>query len=149
MNRRTFLLALPPLLASTACDDFNCAPDEKETSTGCRPKSGMPQPTPIPPAPVASEIEFRVLGDVRFDPGEIGAVILYGSQEEGLSRIISRVPWFASSKTFRERLFLTLTAEATGTGFLHVQVIVNGILFREANTFGSNPRVSIAGLFVK
>ena len=154
MNRRIFLLGLTAPLLSCACaDDFDCgaspesAEDRKKQLLEC--ESPTPAPTPVPPAQVPNTIEFRVLGDIVFDPGTNGAEIQFGTTQEGTSQLLSTLPWFSSTKTFRDSLFIVLNARAVGFGVIQAQIIVNGELFREASASGFNPKVALSGLFVK
>jgi hypothetical protein len=150
MERRAFLISLLPLAACACSDDFDCgrapdsAEDRRKQMLEC--ESPTPAPTPVP-EPKAVNIEFRVLGDVAFDPGTNGAEIQFGSTQEGTSRILSTLPWFSSTKTYRDSLFIVLNAQATGFGVIQAQIIVNGELFREASASGFNPKVALSGLF--
>jgi len=153
VKRRAFIASLAPMLAACACsDDFDCgsepknAEDARQKLLSCETPTA---PTPIPPPAQPNTIEFRVLGDVVFDPGTNGVEIQYGSTEEGTSRVLSTLPWFSSTKTFKDQLFIVLNASATGFGVLQVQIIINGQLFREASASGFNPRVAVSGLFSK
>jgi len=153
MERRAFLVSLVPLAACACADSFDCgsepknAEDKRLQMLECEAPS--PAPTPIPPAQVANTIEFRVLGDVLFDPGTNGAEIQFGSTQEGTARLLSTLPWFSQTKTFKDSLFIVLNAQASGFGVLQAQIIVNGELFREASASGFNPKVALSGLFVK
>jgi len=151
MERRVFLAGLLPFVA--ACDSFDCGSrpedgeDARRSAKECQ--SPTPEPTPVPPPVQPINIEFRVLGDIQFDFGFNGAEIQFGSTQEGTARLTSTLPWFSSTKTLRESLFLVLNASATGFGYMQVQIIVNGELFREASVSGFNPKLSVTGLFSK
>lgn len=151
MQRRIFLFGLVPLVASACADSFDCgsAPENSEDRRRQMLECQSPtEPTPVP-APTPNTIEFRVLGDIVLDPGTNGVEIQFGSTEEGTSRVLSTLPWFSSTRTFRDTLFLALNAQASGFGVLQVQIIINGQLFREASASGFNPRVAVSGQFVK
>lgn len=153
MERRAFLVSLLPLAACACADDFDCgsepdsAEDRKKQLLEC--EAPPAAPSPVPPPQVANNIEFRVLGDVLFDPGTNGADIQFGTTQEGTARVLSTLPWFSSTKTFRDSLFIILNVSATGFGLVQAQIIVNGELFREATATGFNPKVALSGLFVK
>lgn len=151
MERRLFLLGLAPLIASACADSYDCgstpenSEDRRRQLLECESPTA---PTPVP-TPTPNSIEFRVLGDIVLDPGTNGVEIQYGSTEEGTSRILSTLPWFLTTRTLRDSLFIVLNASGTGFGVLQVQIIVNGQLFREASASGFNPRVAVSGLFSK
>jgi len=150
MERRVFLASLLPLAACACSDSFDCgsAPDSAEERKKQLLECEAPPTAPTPiPEPKATTIEFRVLGDVIFDPGTNGAEIQFGSTQEGTARLLSTLPWFSNTKTFRDSLFIVLNAQATGFGVLQAQIIVNGELFREASASGLNPRVALSGLY--
>jgi len=153
MNRRIFLLGLTGPLLSCACSDsYDCGSEPKDSEDARKKllecEAPPTAPTPIP-EPKAVNIEFRVLGDVAFDPGTNGAEIQFGSTQEGTSRILSTLPWFSSTKTYRDQLFIVLNAQATGFGVIQAQIIINGELFREASASGFNPKVALSGLFTR
>ena len=151
MKRRIFLFGLVPLVASACADEFDCgsAPENSEDRRRQMLECESPTaPTPVP-VPTLHTIEFRVLGDIILDPGTNGVEIQFGSTQEGTSRILSTLPWFSSTKTSRDSLFIVLNAAATGFGVIQAQIIVNNELFREASASGFNPRVALSGLFSK
>lgn len=134
MLRRTFLACVLALAAG-------CAEVENDKTTN---EPVNPAAPTVPEVVKPTEVEFRVLGDTG------AATIRYGSAQEGTSQVTSLPPWFATQKTTRESIFLTVSAEAPGsTGFLQVQIIVNGQLFREASASGFDPKVAVSGLFTK
>jgi hypothetical protein len=153
MERRTFLASLLPLAACACGDKFDCGAvpdsteDRRRQMLEC--EAPTPQPTPIPEPPKANTIEFRVLGDVTYDGAVSGTVIQWGSTQEGTTLLTSTLPWFASTKTFRDNLFLVLSVNVTGIGTLQAQIIINNELFREATATGFNPKISLSGLFSK
>ena len=103
-------------------------------------------PTPIP-EPVT--FEFRVLGD----PGNISrADIRWSTTQEGTSLVSTQLPWTARVRTLEGSSFLTLTARQTSfdpISFLHVQILVNDRVFREASAPGPDASVSVSGTFTK
>lgn len=96
-----------------------------------------PSPTPVPATtttPVtANRIEFRVTGNAG------GVRVRYSNPVDGLTQVVTTLPYVATITTQQNDMFLSL--EATPTfwvsntfPFLSVQIFVNGVLFREANT---------------
>lgn len=96
-------------------------------------------PSPINPpttstTPVtANRIEFRVTGNAG------GVRVRYSNPVDGLTQVVTTLPYVATITTQQNDMFLSL--EATPTfwvsntfPFLSVQIFVNGVLFREANT---------------
>jgi hypothetical protein len=149
MTRMLRLLAVVlPLLGAVACDD-DCGGSEACSARRELPAAPTSVPTtPVPPPIVTNRFEFRVLG------GADNAVdIRYGTTQEGTTILASQVPWFVSHQTTQSASFLTLAARATAMNddaepiTLHVQIIVNGQLFREASAVGLTPAVSVSGLF--
>ena len=93
-----------------------------------------------PPAPIADQVEFRVLGtydDVR---------IRHVNAQDGTSQVNNAaLPYRAVFTTLRDFLFLSLEAAAVGApGFLQVQIFVNGLLLQEASSSATDPRLAIS-----
>lgn len=121
------------------CEDI----ENREARKQCvdqRDAGATPAPTPLPsPTPKTYTIEYRVIGDVR------QADITYVSDIYGSNDILTGLPWFASFKTSNNRVFVSLSALANSDGVLRVQILVDGVLFREGSTdgfFGSSVEVS-------
>lgn len=102
---------------------------------------------PIAPAPavaavVTDVVEFRVEGDLP------QVTIRVNNGVDGLSQTQSVLP-FSSQLVLRDRaaVFLSLDARATGTGFLHAAIFINGVIFREASSSTVNPLVSVSGTY--
>jgi len=103
---------------------------------------------PIAPGPgtvaaaVADLIEFRVDGDLPL------VTVRVNNSIDGLSQVSTVLP-YTSSLSIRDRdaVFLSVDARATGTGFLHVAIFVNGVIFREASSNTINPLVTVNGTY--
>ena len=128
---------LLPLLVvvAAACEDHG--------RRGLRDPPGV-DPTPLPPEPMATQIDYRVLGtDVR------SVRITYFSSAQGTTQVTTDVPWFLSYQTHADSTFVYLAADAPMSdlleGTLIVQVFVNGTLFREARSSGFSPSVTVSG----
>jgi hypothetical protein len=119
------------------CEDI----ENREARKQCidqRDAGAIPAPTPLPVAKTYT-IEYRVIGDVR------QADITYVSDIYGSNDVLTGLPWFASFKTSNNRVFVSLSALANSDGVLRVQILVDGVLFREGSTdgfFGSSVEVS-------
>jgi len=147
MKKLLCVLFLCPLLAC-ACDDDNDACEDIDNAAvrlQCIEKrDGIASPTPIP-VPVARTytVEYRVLGSAR------RANIVYANTIHGSTELTTGLPWFADFRTNRDRVFVSLYAKSGGDGVVRVQILVDGVLFREASTdgfFGSE--IEISGTFL-
>jgi hypothetical protein len=122
--------------------------DATRRSTRPLPDTGT-APTPIPPIPEPNKFEFRVLGD----PDTLArADIRWSTSQEGTSVTASQLPWTTTVRTLDSSSFLTLSARQTTlgiTGFLHIQIVVNGRVFREASAPGPEASVSVSGTFAQ
>lgn len=145
---KKLLLVLLLVCPACACDDDNDACEDIENAAvrlQCIEKrDGLTTPTPIP-VPVARfyTVEYRVIGTAR------RANIVYTNTIHGSTELTTGLPWFADFKTNRDRVFVSLYAKSGGDGTVRVQILVDGILFREASTdgfFGSE--VEISGTFL-
>ena len=137
VTRLLTLLVVLPLVAS--CEDH-----------GRRGLRDLPfeEPTPLPPLPVATVIDYRVIGtDVR------SVRITYFSSAQGTTAVTTDLPWFLSYSTRDDSTFVYLAAEAPVTdmleGTLIVQIFVDGTLFREARSSGVSPSVTVSGEVVR
>jgi hypothetical protein len=132
------------MMAACCCEDDNnsrCEDIENiEARSQCIMQRNDTQPTPLPvPVPKFYTIEYRVLGTARL------AYIVYTSSIHGSTELTTGLPWFASFRTDKDKVFVSLYARAENAGTVRVQVLVNGEIFREASTdgfFGSAVEVS-------
>ena len=134
MLRRLLPFLLMPVLFAGCTTLCGCSDENDRSPTA---------PTPPPPAPPAVHvIDFRVTGT---DPGTVEITLT--STQEGTSTIRTALPWFSSLKTTRTQLFLSLSAKDIGfyTGTVTVQILVDGVLFREASVTGFNPVAAVDG----
>ena len=149
-----FLAALTLVSACACSDEDDCSEGTREERAQCRRDREGPTPTPTPlppPAPTLQVFEFRVLGDITGN----GVEIRYGTTQEGTTILTSQTPWFVTVRTAQDNSFLTLAAKARldpddidpDLVFLHVQIVVNGVVFREASAVGLEPTVAVSGLY--
>lgn len=86
------------------------------------------------PAVVKSTIEFRVTGNAS------SVRIRYSSPTDGLTQVVSTLPYSNRFVTTEEALFLSLEATPiaysgiTNYPFVSAQILVNGAVFREATS---------------
>ena len=95
------------------------------------------------PVVVSHLVEYRVTGTVSF------VTITASDTQEGMSITNTGLPWFQSFKITQDT-FLYLDAVATNPddfGIIHVQIFVDGKLFREAVANGFNPKLAVSGEF--
>jgi hypothetical protein len=92
-----------------------------------------PSQTPTTPTPVPrTTIEFRVVGNAS------SARIRYSTPVDGLTQVVSSLPYVSSFSTTATTLFLSLEVTPlsypllSGNPFLAIQIVVNGAVFREA-----------------
>jgi hypothetical protein len=103
-----------------------------------------PTPTPTPAPPTPAVIEFRVLGTVS------GVTVRYVSTQDGTNVVTTDLPFDVAFSTTAVDSFLSLQASAANcTGFLQVQILVNGVVVRDDNRTGVNPTVQIAFTYVR
>jgi hypothetical protein len=106
-----------------------------------------PSPIPIPTAPTADTIEFRVFGN----PGAVPVLIKFTNSIDGATAITAvSLPYVATVRSTEAAIFLDVEASAVpliaSTASLQAQIYVNGKLFREAIAIGVSPlTVSAAG----
>lgn len=113
----------------------------------CSVKSGIEiGPFPVVPAPPKSDIiEFRVIGNFP------SVQIRYRTPLDGTTQVTTGLPWSTFVKMVKGPMFLSLDviaqSESVGAGapFLQVQIFVNGIMFREANSSEKVPMISVSG----
>ena len=82
--------------------------------------------TPTPPAaPRDTLVEFRVTGDLPL------VQVRVQNSLDGLSQASTVLP-YSASVVLRDAaiVFVSLDARATGTGFLHAAIFVDGVVFR-------------------
>lgn len=129
MKRRLFLVALAPLVA--ACTKiYNDGEKSRVTPS--------PSPTPVPVE--THEFEYRVNGSVE---GPVN--FAFADSTNGTTFMSSTLPWFTSFKSNRESLFLSLKVDAFTVGTLVAQIFVDGQLFREAVSDGTDSSISVSG----
>lgn len=86
------------------------------------------------PAVVKSTIEFRVVGN----PTSVR--VRFSSPGEGLTQLVTTLPYSVTFTTTADSLFLSLEATPisysfiTDYPFLSTQIVVNGTVFREATS---------------
>jgi len=96
-------------------------------------------PTPVPdttkaPPVVKTVIQFRVLGNAT------SARVRWSTPDDGLTQVITSMPYFATRTITGSSLFLSLEASPISYGFgvlypfLSVQIVVNDTVFREASS---------------
>jgi hypothetical protein len=97
---------------------------------------------PVSPDPVVVShlVEFRVTGTINT------ATITASDSQEGMELISTGLPWFKSFKITQDT-FLYLDASSFDTGVLHVQIYVDGSIFREAFANGFEPKIAVSGQF--
>lgn len=95
---------------------------------------------PTPPVVVSHLVEFRVTGTIT------SATITDSNTEDGAETITTSTPWFRQFKITQDS-FLYLDAQSFDFGQLHVQILVDGVLFKEAFANGFEPRVSVSGTY--
>jgi hypothetical protein len=140
---KKLLIPLLILACTSACNDGDRCEDieNKEARAQCivqRNTPVVPTPTPVPVARTYT-VEYRVIGTAR------RADITYTSTIYGSTDLTTGLPWFADFQTNRSQVFVSLYALAEGNGTVRVQILVDGVLFREASTdgfFGTSVEVS-------
>jgi hypothetical protein len=122
---------------NSRCEDI----ENKEARQQCidqRDTPVTPTPTPIPVARTYT-VEYRVIGTAR------RANIIYVNDIYGSNELSTGLPFFSNFQTNHARVFVSLFAQAEGEGAVRVQILVDGVLFREGSTdgfFGSSVEVS-------
>jgi len=132
MHRRAILAAIIGIVA-TGCDD-NHSYNFSDTANPL---------APVMPAITDTMVEFRVSGDLP------NVTVRISNSLDGLTQVTTVLP-YSQRIVFRDEsvVFLSLDARATsGSGFLHVAIFVNGILFREASTSTFAPYVAVSGTY--
>ena len=132
MTRR--LLLLLPLFLIGGCNLCGCTKIYQDASKDVSPTA----PTPV--VPVSHLVEFRVTGTVQT------VTVNSSDTQDGIETIQSNLPWFRQQKIFQDS-FLYLDASSFDFGQLHVQIYVDGQLFRESFATGFSPKVAISGQY--
>jgi len=105
-------------------------------------------PTPIedkPIIPASTLIEFRVTGNAD------EVLIRYSNPLDGLTQTTSGLPFFASFSTARTSMFLSIAIQpnlfpiTVNHPFISAQILVDGILFREASSVSMFSPINISG----
>jgi len=147
---RNFLcvLLICPLLACACDDDSNPTCEDLRDAAmrlECieRREGRNVGTTPIPPVvPRTYTVEYRVIGTAR------RARIIYASTIHGTTELTTGLPWFASFRTNNDRIFVSLYAKAEEIGTVRTQILVDGVLFREASTDGFfGTEIEVSGTF--
>jgi hypothetical protein len=146
LHRRAFLASLLPLAACACSDDEECEDiedrDRRRQCKADRDGDNPTAPTPPPaPEPTVHSFEFRVTGTVR------RVDISHASTTEGTTLLTTDLPWFATIRSARTLMFLSLKVASApfDEGTLTAQLFVDGQLFREAHATGFEPSVDISG----
>ena len=93
-----------------------------------------PTPSTTTPAVKTTTIQFRVIGNAT------SARVRYSTPLDGLGQVVTSLPYFNTVTTTGDSLFLSLEGSPISYGFgvlypfLSVQIVVNGIVFREATS---------------
>jgi len=104
-------------------------------------------PTPVPAAPVADLIQFRVDGNAA------SVRIRESDPLNGLSQTTTTLPYVAAFSNTQAFVFLSLEATPAAypltvtAPFLSVQIVVNGILFREASSVDRTATIAVSGTY--
>ena len=94
-------------------------------------------PTPVPsttPAAVKHTVQFRVLGNAT------SALVRYATPVDGLTQVVTSLPYFQTFTTTSDSLFLSLDAMplsfavSVSYPFMSVQIVVDNTVFREASS---------------
>jgi hypothetical protein len=123
---RSLVAGLLPLFALTlaACGDTI-------VNLPTQPSTAVTTTTGTTPAVVKSTIEFRVVGN----PTSVR--VRFSSPSEGLTQVVTTLPYSITFTTTADTLFLSLEATPiaysvlTDYPFLSTQIVANGTLFRE------------------
>jgi len=107
------------------------------TITTAKDSNNPNAPTPIVPV-VLHTVEFRVLGTINL------ATITASNSQEGMEIISSGLPWFQSIKV-KNDTFVYLDAQSSEFGTIQVQILVDGVVFREAFSNGFSPKIAVSG----
>jgi hypothetical protein len=118
-------------LLSFKCQDknyiFPTSPDTDKNFGGNNPGGGGSVFT-------QNKIEYRVTGNA------VSARIRHSNSEDGLTQVVTTLPYVITITTNSDNLFLSLEATPSAYGFgilfpfMSVQIFTNGILFREATS---------------
>ena len=142
---KKLLLVLLLVCPACACGDDNnsCEDIENiEVRQQCLEGRNPTAPTPNPIARFYT-VEYRVIGTTH------RAKIVYASTIHGTTELVTGLPWFASFRTNNDRVFVSLYARAEDIGTVRVQILVDGVLFREASTDGFfGTEVEVSGTFI-
>jgi len=129
MRRALYIAVLSTALLGIRCGDtivtIPTAPQEKQTA----------------PAVVRTTIEFRVVGNAS------AVRVRYSAPTDGLTQVITSLPYSSSFTTTADSMFLSLEALpiaypiVLNFPFLSVQIVTGAVMFREAtsNEFILNP----------
>jgi hypothetical protein len=103
-------------------------------------------PSTVPGSTIGSgagttTIEFRVSGDMA-------ARVKADDSVDGLTDTTTALPYSQTLRvTGSAPLFLSLSAQGSLCGFLHAQIFVNGIIFRDASSQNCAPLVAVDGTY--
>jgi hypothetical protein len=122
-----------PLVAVLCLTTVGCGDDTTVVYPPTSPSPVSPSPTPGNPI-VNTKIEFRVTGNAN------GARVRYSNAVDGLTQVVTTLPYTATLTTQESSMFLSLEGTPTSYNFninypfFAVQIFVNGNLFREATS---------------
>jgi len=129
------LLLVLSMVLSMAVSNISCVKDNNFGDRGAPANPASPEPVIV-----SHLVEFRVTGTVNL------CTITASDTQEGMSIITTGLPWFQSFKITQDT-FLYLDAISDDFGVVHVQIFVDGKLFREAVANGFNPKLAVSGEF--
>lgn len=110
-------LLILPLLFALGCNDVNTTNNKDDNGNPVSPTTILKKHT----------VDFRVTGDA------VIAHIVLNNSLDGQQTIDTTLPWSQSLKITTDT-FLYLEAQSDHVGTMHVQIFVDGVLFREAST---------------
>jgi hypothetical protein len=107
---------------------------------GCEDEITIVAPTAPdpPPSPIPDRVEFRVLGTFE------SVTVRHVTAQDGTAVVETGLPFFSAFQTTSAQMFLSLTVQANGDGFLQLQILVNGNVVREATSTTDDPHLAIS-----
>lgn len=100
------------------------------------------QPSPVTNTPITDPIPKIIHDSITFHVigNALAAKIKYSDSANGLNQVTTTLPFQITLDSTKDNTFVSLEATSTGFGalvanpFLEVQILINGVLFREAST---------------
>lgn len=133
---RRVLLALVLCLTAASCTI-------KDERTPLPPTAPTPTPKPEPKPDV---IEFRVSGNVQT------VAVRTSDTFNGQQFVTTSLPYFTQVQSLRDTLFLSVDAQTLVANsstlfgnYVQVQILVNGVLFKEASDIATLPHATASG----